>query len=84
MWKTLLQLECEGISGILSGAGWSFELAEEFVSPSGRRPAYESGSQSFEDHGRLSSGAESGNYDAYSDDVSRRLDYKGCVVSGMH
>jgi hypothetical protein len=32
--------------------------------------------------GRLSSEAEAGNYDAYSDVVSRRLCYKVCVVSG--
>ena len=32
--------------------------------------------------GRLSSEAEAGNCDAYSDVVSRRLCYKGCGVSG--
>jgi len=52
------------------------------MSRSGRRLATNKAPKLSKLKGRLSSGAEAGNSDAYSDDVSRRLCYKDCGVSG--
>jgi hypothetical protein len=52
------------------------------MSPSGRRLVTNKVPELSKFKGRLSSEAEAGNSDAYSDVVFRRLCYKGCGVSG--